>query len=154
MDNFEFTDTELAVIDLTTSLAPLEGIDETARIAGTSALSIRWDKSNGSWITDLGECDALHVTQFAARRIWAKWSQVMGQPEAMGWGEAPEGCDSGFAVVMDTEEFGIVTGQFFGITSRVISSAAKKFVREGDFTFSGSVPVKTKFGVFYNPKVQ
>jgi hypothetical protein len=154
MDSFELDGTELAVVDLQSALAPLEGIDETVQIAETSALSIKWDKSNGSWVTDLGECDVLHVTQFAARRIWAKWSQVVGQPEALGWGEAPEGCDSGYAVVMETEEFGIVTGQFFGITSRVISSAAKKFVREGGFTFAGNTPVKTKFGLFYNPKVQ
>lgn len=152
-DIFGSDSTTLAVINLADSLAPLEGVDETVAIAETAALKITWDKGAGEWITDLGSTDDLTVNQFAARRIWAVWSSVVGQPEAMGWGEAPSGADSGYAVVMDTDEFGIVTGQFFGITSRVISSAAKKYTREGSVTFAGKVPVKTKFGIFYNPKI-
>ena len=146
-------DTTLAVIGLAASLAPLEGVDETAQIAETAALKITWDKTTGEWVTDLGSADTLNVTQFAARRIWAIWSNVVGQPEAMGWGDGPDNSDHGYAVVMDTNEFGVVTGQFFGITSRVISSAAKKYTREGSIVFDGKVPVKTKFGIFYNPKI-
>jgi hypothetical protein len=146
-------DTTLAVISLAASLAPLDGIDETAQIAETAALKITWDKSAGEWVTDLGTVDNLNVSQFAARRIWAVWSNVVGQPEAMGWGDGPENSEKGYAVVMDTEEFGVVTGQFFGITSRVISSAAKKYTRDGSISFDGKIPVKTKFGIFYNPKI-
>ena len=152
-DFFGNDDTTLAVIGLTASLAPLEGIDETVAIAETAALKITWEKQTGEWSTDLGSTDDLTVTQFAARRVWAVWSNVVGQPESMGWGEGPDGSDNGYAVVMDTEEFGFVTGQFFGITSRVISSAAKKYTREGAVNFVGKVPVKTKFGLFYNPKI-
>ena len=144
--------TTLAVIGLAASLAPLEGVDETAQIAETAALKISWDKTAGEWVTDLGNTETLTVTQFAARRIWAVWSNVVGQPEAMGWGDGPENSEHGYAVVMDSDEFGVVTGQFFGITSRVISSAAKKYTREGSIVFDGKVPVKTKFGIFYNPK--
>ena len=146
-------DTTLAVIGLAASLAPLEGVDETAQIAETAALKITWDKTAGEWVTDLGNTDTLSVSQFAARRIWAVWSDVVGQPEAMGWGDGPENSDRGYAVVMDTDEFGVVTGQFFGIASRVISSAAKKYTRDGSIAFDGKVPVKTKFGIFYNPKI-
>ena len=146
-------DTTLAVIGLAASLAPLEGVDETAKIAETAALKITWDKTAGEWVTDLGNTDTLSVTQFAARRIWAIWSNVVGQPEAMGWGDGPDNSDHGYAVVMDTDEFGVVTGQFFGIASRVISSAAKKYTRDGSIAFDGKVPVKTKFGIFYNPKI-
>ena len=146
-------DTTLAVIGLAASLAPLEGVDETAQIAETAALKITWDKAAGEWVTDLGNTDTLNVSQFAARRIWAVWSNVVGQPEAMGWGDGPENSDRGYAVVMDTDEFGVVTGQFFGIASRVISSAAKKYTRDGSIAFDGKVPVKTKFGIFYNPKI-
>lgn len=146
-------DTTLAVIGLTASLAPLEGVDETAQIAETAPLKISWDKQAGEWVTDLGNTDTLNVTQFAARRMWAVWSNVLGQPEAMGWGDGPENADHGYAVIMDTDEFGVVSGQFFGIASRVISSAAKKYTREGSIAFDGKVPVKTKFGTFYNPKI-
>lgn len=146
-------DTTLAVIGLTASLAPLEGVDETAQIAETAALKISWDKTAGEWVTDLGNTNTLNVTQFAARRAWAVWSNVVGQPEAMGWGDGPENSDRGYVVVMDTDEFGVVTGQFFGIASRVISIAAKKYTREGSIVFDGRVPVKTKFGIFYNPKI-
>ena len=146
-------DTTSAVIGLAASLAPLEGVDETAQIAETAALKITWDKSAGEWVTDLGTVDTLNVSQFAARRIWAIWSNVVGQPEAMGWGDGPDNSDHGYAVVMDTNEFGVVTGHFFGITSRVISIAAKKYTREGVITFEGKAPVKTKFGIFYNPKI-
>lgn len=150
---FENDETALAIINLQTTLAPLEGVDETVSIAETSALPIKWNKQEGQWETDMGETTQLHITNFAARRVWAIWSKTVGQPEAMGWGEAPEGADAGYAIVADTGEFGVVTGQFFGITSRVISSAAKKFVREGSITFDGSMAVKTKFGIFYNPKL-
>lgn len=146
-------DTTLAVIGLTASLAPLEGIDETVAIAETAPLKIEWDKKAGVWSTDLGQSTALYVSQFAARRIWAKWSSIVGQPEAIGWGEAPEGCDAGYAVVMDTEQFGVVTGQFFGITSRVISAAAKTFTQTGEVSFLGNVAISTKFGTFYNPRI-
>lgn len=151
--NDEDNSTTLAVIGLQAALAPLDGIDETAQIAETAALKITWDKTAGEWVTDLGNTDILTVTQFAARRIWAIWSDVVGQPKAMGWGDGGEDCERGYAVVMDTDEFGIVTGQFFGIASRVISSAAKKYTREGSVVFDGKVPVKTKFGIFYNPKI-
>lgn len=155
MDNLDFgtDETTLAVIDLQSSLAPLEGVDETLSIAESSHLPIKWNKQEGQWETDMGGTTHLTVNNFAARRVWAVWSNTVGQPEAMGWGEPPVGADAGYAVTMDTVEFGLVTGQFFGITSRVISSAAKKFVREGQINFDGSVAVKTKFGIFYNPKL-
>lgn len=150
---FEVDETALAVINLQTSLAPLEGIDETVAIAESAALPIKWNKQEAQWETDMGDTVELHINNFAVRRVWAVWTKVVGQPEAMGWGDGPEGSDKGYAIVAETEEFGMVTGQFFGITSRVISSAAKKFVREGSITFAGSVAVKTKFGIFYNPKL-
>lgn len=147
-------DTTLDVIELTANLAPLDGVDETVKIAETAALKITWDKTAGEWVTDLGNTETLSANQFAARRVWAVWSNVVGQPEAMGWGEGPENADHGYVVVMDTDEFGVVTGQFFGIASRVISIAAKKYTREGAIAFDGKVPVKTKFGIFYNPKIR
>ena len=144
----------LAVIDAAAFVAPIEGIDETATIAETAPLKIEWDKHTGTWKSDLGESETLTVTQFAARRVWAKWSNVVGQPEAMGWGEAPPDCDSGYAVVMDSQEFGVVTGMFFGITSRIISAAAKVYTRTGEVNFSGKVVVKTKFGTLFNPVIK
>ena len=150
---FDVDETALQVINLQASLSPLDGVDETVAIAESSALPIKWNKQEGQWETDMGETTQLHLTNFAARRVWAVWSKTVGQPESMGWGEGPEGSDKGYAIVAESDEFGLVTGQFFGITSRVISSAAKKFVREGIVTFDGSVAVKTKFGIFYNPKL-
>lgn len=146
--------TAIAIIGETSALSAIGGVDETFAIAESAPLHIAWDKKDGVWKTDMGDSESLFVSEFALRRCWAIWSDVVGQPVDIGYGVGPEGSEAGYAFVMNTAEFGVVVGQMFGVSARVMSAAAKIFTRSGELSFTGRIAIKTKFGLLFNPVVK
>jgi hypothetical protein len=138
-------------------VSAIGGQDETGLIAQEAPLRIDWDKKAGIWRTDLGETEDLLAFSFVARRIYACWTDNIGQPICLGMGDKcpdhPDTSDKGYLVGMDTQQFGLVIGQFFGLAQRVMSASAKLYIRQGIVRYVGSREIVTRFGKFQLPVI-
>ena len=140
------------------TLAALVPYNRMTHIAKTALLRAEWDKKKGVWITDMGESSTLTGEMVKATEIYACWSSQVGKPDCMGFGpicpQHPDKSEMGYRLAIDSEEFGNVYVDLFGLAQRVGAAACKYAVANNDkIAFDGSKAINTQNGTFYIPKI-
>lgn len=127
-------------------------------IARNTLTRMDWNKDSGMWVTDLGETDELIGEIIKATEVYSCWSHQIGKPTCQGFGPAcpehPDTSQMGYRLAIDTEEFGNVWVDLYGLAQRAGSSACKVAAsNDGKISFKGSKAINTKNGTFYIPKI-
>lgn len=127
-------------------------------IARTTLTRMDWDKKAGTWVTDMGETDELTAVLVKATEVYSCWSDQIGKPTCQGFGVScrlhPETSEMGYRLALDTEEFGNVWVDLYGLAQRIGSAACKHAeAHNGQVNFKGSKVINTQNGPFHIPRI-
>lgn len=105
------------------------------------------------------QSDELTGTLLKAGFMYACWTDVIGQPACMGFGEKcpdhPETSAPGIALVLDTEQFGGVYMTCFGLLHKwAIGLVRQSEQSGGSFHAKGQKAIRTRFGTMFIPGFQ
>jgi hypothetical protein len=115
-----------------------------------------WDKKAGKFVSETIETATLEFKVVGAMFLWAMWSEVVGQPLDIQFGnQPPDGnYEAGIRLMIEVEDLGYYYLDCYGMAFKFAQGAVKRAETNGGMVkTTGAKAIPTKNGVFMLPVI-